>query len=197
MTVALRQLINSLNLTGDPSEIAAVLNAKSVRVAVSEKLTDRELRARLGSALVERLDGALRSLGWEWLRRLLATTGVDFSHEEILAAVEDLVAKAVLTVADAMALIGLGERWLSPYEQISGAGQSVTVEAVAEALIPPTVDGERRLFSLIVEPDGRTVGTLMAQPTAGGESCGPARTRQFTGSAAEPLRQFVLGLAIE
>jgi hypothetical protein len=193
----LRDLITSLGLKGTPAEIAAALNTKTIAVPQPGRKTWADIVAAVGPEAADYLYNALDREGYTWMRDTLAGGGLDFSQPEILDLLEKLHDIRLLSEQEYSALRQLGIKMISPYEQMAGEGQLVTEEQVTEALALIAPDGEQQILSIIVQPDGHTMATLVIQPTYQGRPCRESRVRQLVGDAAIPLRNIVQSLARE
>jgi len=193
----LRDLITSLGLKGTPAEIATALNTKTIAVLQPGRKTWADIAAAVGPEAADYLYNALDREGYTWMRDTLAGGGLDFSQPEILDLLEKLRDIRLLSEQEYSALRQLGIKMISPYEQMAGEGQVVTEEQVTEALALIEPDGEQQILSVVVQPDGRTMATLVIQPTYQGRPCKEARIRQLVGDAALSLRDIVQSLARE
>lgn len=181
-TAAIKQLISQYALTGTPQEIADALNAKSVRVEDHTMRTYASLANLFGSEAVAQFDTILQQAGMEWARLTLAGAGIDFANPETERAIDSLVTANLLDTATANQLKALGVQYASPYEQVAGPGNVVTVEQVQEALEPVAVAGKS--WSLILRSDGDRVHMVWTvQPRLTDGTYGPNLESFLSGDA--------------
>ena len=135
----LTQLITP-HLGSTDAEIVALLNAATVSVVDSTRWTYAGLALRFGPAAIGQIDETLKQTpGYDWVRLLLAGTGIDFSDAVTQSALEGL--RGVLgDNVDGLKAIGL--RSVSPYQNAGFKGD-VTVEEVAEARAVAAAETQR------------------------------------------------------
>jgi len=193
----LRDLINSLGLTGTAAEIAAALNAKTVQVPISGRKTWSDIAAEIGPEKTQQFYVTLDQLGLKWVRETLSGAGIDFSNPQTQQMIRRFQEDNVISAEEAIVLKGLGVKTLSPYERLVGEGQVVTEEQVAAAMTPVMPDGEQRMLSVVVQADNHVTATLIVQPTYQGKPCGRSEVRQYVGDEAVSLREIVQSLTME
>lgn len=95
----LAQLI-APHLGSTDAEIVALLNAPSVSVVDSTRWTYAGLALRFGPQAIGQIDETLKQTpGYDWVRLLLAGTGIDFSDAVTQAALEGLRRAQAVAVA--------------------------------------------------------------------------------------------------
>ena len=171
--MTLRELIARLGLNGTPGQIAEALNAKSVPIYRSENITSAGLIIEIGTDLASQalasLEAAMNNTANPLAPLLrsqyqkLNSTGLDFSHPLTQQLIDQLSQAGVFSADLAGRLKAVGVRHISPYEQVAGEGQVVTVEQVQAALQPPAITGQRRVLSVVLNPDGNVCSLVVSQ----------------------------------
>jgi len=171
--MTLRELIARLGLNGTPEQIAEALNAKSVPIYRSENMTSAGLVIEIGPELAAQALAGLEAAMNDTANPLapllrsqyqkLNSTGLDFSHPLTQQLIDQLSQAGVFSADLAGRLKSVGIRYVSPYEQIAGEGQVVTVDQVQTALQPPTITGQRRVLSVVLNPDGSACSLVVSK----------------------------------
>jgi hypothetical protein len=171
----LAQIIERERLTGSPQKIADALNAKTWIKPHTDLHGYAYIAQQFGVPLATKVDQVLAAAGLDWIRTLLASSGVDWSHDTTQQMIDQFLEAGALTIEEASALKSIGRRPISIYEQYFGDGATVTAEQVAHALTPPEPTGKMMMLSAVMQPDGCVVSGVV-KLLAGTNEVGTAET---------------------
>jgi hypothetical protein len=192
------QLIEAQRLTGTPEQIADQLNAKTQVRYHTDLHGYAYIAQQFGVPLATKVDQVLAAAGLDWIRTLLASSGVDWSHDTTQQMIDQFLAAGALTTDEAAALKSIGRKPVSIYEQYFGDGATVTAEQVAHALTPPEPTGKMMMLSAVMQPDGCVVSGVV-KLLAGTNEVGTAETfglrADALASATPKQRQLVERIA--